>query len=90
MSTFVKKYPAISMFALAFLIGTGITILVINGLLPESLFLLAAASASVAGLILTGIVAGREGISDLFRRLLIWRVGGWCVRGKATRGGSER
>ncbi|MFC1879495.1 CPBP family intramembrane glutamic endopeptidase [Chloroflexota bacterium] len=76
MATFVKKYPAISMFILAFVIGTGITMLVLNGVLPESLYLLAAASASVAGLILTAIVAGRAGIRDLFRRILIWRVGG--------------
>jgi len=76
MSAFVKKYPAISMFVLAFVIGIGITVLVLNGILPESLFLLAAASASVTGLILTGIVAGKAGFRDLFRRFLIWRVGG--------------
>lgn len=80
MSTFVKKYPAISIFVLSFVIGTGLTMLILNGVLPESLFVLAAASASVAGLILTAIVAGRTGIRNLFSRFLIWRVGGrWWV-----------
>lgn len=66
------------MFVLSFVIGTGITILILNGVLPESLFFLAASSASIAGVILTAIVAGRSGIYDLFGRLLIWRVGiGW-------------
>ncbi len=76
MSDFVKKYPAISMFGLSFAIGTGITILILNGVLPQSLFLLAASSATVAGVILTAIVAGKAGLRDLFGRLLIWRVGG--------------
>jgi membrane protease YdiL (CAAX protease family) len=82
MSTFVKKYPALSMFILSFVIGTGITMLILNGVLPESLFLLAAASASLTGLILTAIVAGKGGIRNLFGRFLIWRVGGqWWAFG---------
>ncbi len=76
MSNFVKKHPAISMCVLSYAIGTGISILVINGILPESFFFLAGSSASVAGIILTAIVAGKAGLRDLFRRILIWRVGG--------------
>ena len=83
MATFVKKYPAISMFILSFVIGTGLSILILNGLLPESLFFVAASSASIAGIILTAIVAGKSGIRNLFSRILIWRVGarwvGVCV-----------
>ena len=75
MATFVKKYPAISMFILSFVIGTGLSILILNGLLPESLFFVAASSASIAGIILTAIVAGKSGIRNLFSRILIWRVG---------------
>ena len=76
MSTFVKKYPAISMFVLSFVIGTGISFFVINDTLPESFFFLAASSASISGIILTAIVAGKTGLRDLFGRIMIWRVGG--------------
>ncbi len=78
MSTFVKKYPAISQFVLAFVIGTGVLIPINAGLLPQSFFFLAAISASLAGIALTALVAGKAGLSDLFGRLRIWRVGrGW-------------
>ena len=75
MSTFVKKYPAVSMFVLSFVIGAGLSILVINNLLPESFFFIAASSASIAGIILTAIVAGKAGLRHLFGRIKIWRVG---------------
>jgi len=76
LSTFIKKHPAVSMFILAFVIGTGISILVIYDVLPESFFFLAASSASIAGIILTAMVAGKAGLKDLFGRIKIWRVGG--------------
>ena len=80
MSTFVKKYPAISQGVLALLIGGGIIAPMVAGLVPsDSMFLLIAAySASLAGVILTAIVSGKAGLREMFRRLLIWRVGiGW-------------
>lgn len=78
MSTFVKKYPAISLFVLSFVMGTGLLIPFTMGLLPESLYFIPASSATLAGVILTAIVAGKAGLRDLFGRLLIWRVGiGW-------------
>ena len=82
MSTFVKKYPAISMFVLAELIGATLIAPIAFGVVPadSAFFLLAAFSASLAGVILTAIVSGRDGLRELFRRLLIWRVGiGWWV-----------
>jgi membrane protease YdiL (CAAX protease family) len=80
MSTFVKKYPAISQFVLAMILGGGMIAPMIVGLVPsDSIFLLIAAySASLAGVILTAIVSGKAGLREMFRRLLIWRVGiGW-------------
>jgi membrane protease YdiL (CAAX protease family) len=52
----------------------------VAGLVPsDSMFLLVAAySASLAGVILTAIVSGKAGLREMFRRLLIWRAGiGW-------------
>jgi hypothetical protein len=78
MSNFVKKYPAISMYIVASIIGGGMLAGIIAGVLPEIFFLIAAFSASLAGIILTAIVSGKAGLKEMFRRLLIWRVGvGW-------------
>ena len=84
MSTFVKKYPAVSQFILAMLIGGSMTAPMVAGLIPSDsgAILIAAYSASLAGVILTAIVSGRVGLRGMFRKLLIWRVGfGWWVFG---------
>ena len=78
MSDFVRKYPTISMFIVAEIIGAGMVAGVSAGVLPPVFFLLAAFSASLAGVILTATVSGKAGLGEMFRRLLIWRVGvGW-------------
>ncbi len=80
MSNFVKKYPAISQFVLAMIIGGGMVTPIVAGLVPsDSMFLLIAAySASLAGIILTAIVSGKDGLRKMFGRLLTWRAGiGW-------------
>ena len=80
MSNFIKKYAIASYYILALILGTGITYLVVQGVLPGGLILLAATAASLAGIIITGIADGREGLKLLFGRLLIWRVGiGWWL-----------
>ena len=75
MSNFIKKYAIASYYILALILGVGITYLVVMRVLPAGLILLAATSASIAGIIITGIADGREGLKLLFGRLLIWRVG---------------
>ncbi|MFC1962852.1 type II CAAX prenyl endopeptidase Rce1 family protein [Chloroflexota bacterium] len=79
MSRFVKKHPAISILILSNLLGLGMAYPVIAGLVPSDsmLFLVAAYSASLSGVILTAIVSGKTGLKEMFRRLLIWRVGIW-------------
>ena len=82
MSNFIKKFPAISMFALAMIIGGSMIAPMVAGLVSsDSMFLLIAAySASLAGIILTAIVSGKIGLREMFRRLLIWRTGiGWWL-----------
>lgn len=80
MSNLVKKHPAISMYVLASLIGGGIISTIVAGVVPSDsmVFLIAAYSASLAGVILTAIVSGKAGLREMFHRLLIWRAGiGW-------------
>jgi len=64
------------------IIGGGMIAPMVAGLVPsDSMFLLIAAySASLAGVILTAIVSGKAGLREMFARLLIWRAGmGWWV-----------
>ena len=75
MSNFVKKYAIASYYILALLLGTVVTYLVVLRVIPAGLIMLAAVSASLAGIIITGIAEGRAGLKLLFGRLLIWRVG---------------
>ena len=80
MSKLIKKYPAFSILILSNLLGLGMAYPVIAGLVPSDsiVFLIAAYSASLSGIILAAIVSGKTGLKEMFKRLLIWRVGiGW-------------
>ena len=70
----MRRYPIASFFILAFLLGTGMIILVFQGIVPPQLALSSALSASVAGVIMTAILDGKVGIAALFQRILVWRV----------------
>src|SRR3712207_5147265 len=83
----LKKHPLLSFYALAFAITWGGLIMVVGGPseilgTPEQfetrfpLVLLAwLAGPSVASIIMTGLVYGREGFRDLLARMKKWRVG---------------
>jgi membrane protease YdiL (CAAX protease family) len=60
---------------LAVALGAGTVYLVVRGILPASLALASALSASIAGIIITAVVDGRAGLKLMWSRLLIWRVG---------------
>lgn len=75
MSTFVRKYPAISLFVLAFILGNVPSLAVAYGLLPIGAMQLGALSASAAGIILAAIEGRKGGVRELLGRFLIWRVG---------------
>jgi len=83
MTTFVKKYPAISMFIVAEFLGALLLAPIAFGMAPADsmFFMLAAFSVSLAGIILTAIVSGKDGLRKMFRKLLIWRVGNqwWLI-----------
>lgn len=71
----IARYPVAAFFLLAMLLGGGTVWLVAQGVLPAGVTLGAALSASVAGVIITGVVDGRAGLKLLFSRLLVWRIG---------------
>ena len=86
MHSIMKRYPVLIYYFLAFVISWG-TLLWVMG--PEGfigaqvtaeskmplLFLAILSGPTVAGLLLTGILHGREGMRGLLKRLLKWRVG---------------
>ena len=84
---FVKSHPLLSFYALAFAITWGGLIIVVGGPSevlgsPELLgarfaFVMLAwlAGPSVASILMTGLVYGREGLRDLLTRVTRWRVG---------------
>lgn len=78
MSGFVKRYPGLSLFVLAMILGAATLAPVAVGLAPPAFFQLTALSASAAGIILAAVDGGKSAVRELLRRVLIWRVGlGW-------------
>jgi hypothetical protein len=75
MSTFVRKYPAISLLVVAMILGMAPVLAVNAGLLPEGWDQLGALSAGLAGIILAAVEGRRGGVRELLSRFLIWRVG---------------
>jgi len=75
LSDLVKRFPTLSLFVLALAIGGGVTLLVLGGVAPPWTMLLAALSASLAGIALTAVADGSPGLRRLFGELLVWRVG---------------
>ena len=73
--SFVHRYPIVSFYILALALGAGTVYLVVRGVLPASLALAAALSASISGIIMTAVEDGIAGLKLMLSRLLIWRVG---------------
>lgn len=83
---FIRRHPVLSYFALTFAIGWGGVLMVVGpGGLPITAetfkttplvaILAWLAGPSVAGILVTVLVAGRAGLRELLSRLLRWRVG---------------
>src|SRR3990172_8104718 len=81
MSTFVKKYPAISMFILAMIFGSVVSLAIATDLLPPEASQLGALSSSLAAIVLVAVEGRKGGLRELLGRFLIWRVGlqWWAV-----------
>ena len=81
-SGFIKRNPLLSIYIIMFGIAWSVMIpqaLYSQGILsapiPEILEILTGWSPGIAALIVSAIVAGRSGVSEVFGRFLIWRVG---------------
>src|SRR3989304_1445699 len=75
MSTFVKKYPALSMFVLAMIFGAVVSLAIATNLLPPEASQLGALSSSLAAIVLVLVEGRKGGLRELLGRFLIWRVG---------------
>ena len=75
MPEFIKKHPAISLFALALIIGAPLTLALVAGLLPPEASQLGALSSSLAAIVLVLVEGRKGGLRELLGRFLIWRVG---------------
>lgn len=87
MTSLLRRHPLAGYFALSFVLSWGAVLAVIaGGAVPappseaERLFpfvyLAMLVGPSVAGVVMTAVVGGRDGLRALGRRLLTWRVGG--------------
>jgi membrane protease YdiL (CAAX protease family) len=85
---FIRKHPVLSFYAMVFAISWGGILLVVGlgpggipatkgqvGAMMPFMLLTLFAGPSVAGLLMTGLVYGREGFRDLLTRMTRWRVG---------------
>ena len=75
MSTFVKKYPTISLLVLAMIFGFAPALAVAAGLLPPAWIQLGALSSSLAAIVLVVLEGRKGGLRELLSRVLIWKVG---------------
>src|SRR5512147_2674302 len=81
MSAFVKNYPALSMFVLALIFGSVVSLAIASDLLPPEAAQLGALSSSLAAIVLVVVEGRKGGLRELLSRFLIWRVGlqWWAV-----------
>ncbi len=73
-SRFIARYSVLTFFILAFVLGGGTVLLVVQGVLSAQLTMASALSASAAGIIITALEDGSAGLKLMLKRLLTWRV----------------
>ncbi len=79
-SSFIKRHPVLTYFALTFALSWGSWLLLTGGAPmrsdPRFMFIVLAApvAPAIAGLLMTGLTAGRAGYRELLARLFRWRV----------------
>lgn len=73
-TSFITRYSVAVFYIIAVVFGAGIVYLVVQGVIPSGLALASVLSASIAGIIVTGLEDGSAGLKLMLKRLLIWRV----------------
>jgi membrane protease YdiL (CAAX protease family) len=79
-SSFIKRHPVLTYFALTFALSWGSWLLLTGGAPMRSdprfmfIVLTAPVAPAIAGLLMTGLTAGRAGYRELLARLFRWRV----------------
>jgi len=79
-SSFIRRHPVLTYFALTFALSWGSWLLFTGGAPmrsdPRFMFIVLAApvAPAIAGLLMTGLTAGRGGFRELLTRLFRWRV----------------
>lgn len=72
---FLAHYSVAAFFVLAFVLGGGFIYLIQRYHLPPVTALVSVLSASIAGITMTAVEDGRDGLKLMFSRLMVWRVG---------------
>ncbi len=73
-SNLIKRFPVFAFFILAWALGASTIFLVVQGMIPSNLVLVSVLSASIAGIIMTAVEDGKDGLKLMVNRLQIWRV----------------
>jgi membrane protease YdiL (CAAX protease family) len=71
----IHRFPIISFFALAWILGAVVVSITLWGELPSEFVLSSVFSSSFAGILMTAVLDRKSGLKRMFSRLLIWRVG---------------
>jgi uncharacterized protein len=87
MTVFIKRHPILSVYLIMFIVAWSVMIpqsLYSQGLigapLPEFLEILTGWIPGIAAVLVSGVIAGRDGVRQLLRRFLVWKVGvGWYL-----------
>jgi membrane protease YdiL (CAAX protease family) len=73
-ASFISRYSVAVFYIIAVVFGTGMVYLVVQAVIPSGLALASVLSASIAGIIVTGLEDGASSLELMLKRLLIWRV----------------
>lgn len=81
-SGFIKRNPLLSMYLIMFTVAWSVMIPqalysqgILSAPLPEFIEILTGWVPGIAAILVTAVVTGREGVRELLRRFLVWRVG---------------
>src|SRR5512147_880759 len=86
-SAFIARYPLVAMYLIMFTVAWSVMIPqalysqgILSAPLPEFIEILTGWVPGIAAIVVSAVLAGRQGVRELLGRFLIWRVGmGWYL-----------